>query len=177
MSTGQRDRPVERDEPPGYVRAGQRLLTVAEDVVYVSIAVLLVAGAAVLVVKAAVDLVKGAQEGPADALIETLDSLLLVFIFVELLFAVRSTLQERQIVAEPFLLAGILVCIKEIIVLAVTAPADYMDKGPQFARAMVEIGLLGGLVLVLTAASVLLRRKEREPEENSSEGTVTGAGD
>ena len=167
-------RPSTSDDPPGYVRYGQRLLTIAEDAVYVSIALLLVAGAGVLLVRAAIDLVSGAGEGTADAMIKTLDSLLLVFIFVELLYAVRSTLQERQIVAEPFLIAGVLVCIKEIIVLAVTAPADYVDKGPQFARAMVEIGLLGGLVAVLAVATVLLRRKEREPEENSGKKEPTG---
>ena len=84
----------------------------------------------------------------------------------------RITLKERQIVAEPFLLAGILVCIKEIIVLSVEAPTEYIDKGPQFARAMVEIGVLGGLVLVLAGTAVLLRKKEKEPEENS--GTDDG---
>ncbi len=103
-----------------------------------------------------------------------LDALLLVFIFVELLYAVRITLKERQIVAEPFLIAGILVCIKEIIVLSVKAPEDYIDKGPEFARAMVEIGVLGGLVLVLAAAAVLLRRKEREPEENADTQNADG---
>ncbi|MDP9466568.1 MAG: phosphate-starvation-inducible PsiE family protein [Actinomycetota bacterium] len=67
--------------------------------------------------------------GP-DAFIDTLDAILLVFIFVELLYAVRITLKERQIVAEPFLIAGILVCIKEIVVLAVKAPSDYLEKAP-----------------------------------------------
>ncbi len=41
-----------------------------------------------------------------------LDALLLVFIFVELLYAVRTTLKERQIVAEPFLIAGILTAMR-----------------------------------------------------------------
>ena len=159
----------ETEDAPTYVRYGRRLLTVAEDAIYVSIALLLVAGAGVLLVRAGFDLVSGATEGTSDAMIKTLDSLLLVFIFVELLYAVRSTLEERQIVAEPFLIAGILVCIKEVIVLSVSAPADYIDKGPQFARAMVEIGILGALVVVLTAAAVLLRRKEREPEENAGD--------
>jgi uncharacterized membrane protein (DUF373 family) len=150
------------------VRLGTRLLSLAEDVIYVSIAALLTLGAIAVLVRAAGSLVTGAQGGTADAMIDTLDAVLLVFIFVELLFAVRITLRERQIVAEPFLLAGILVCIKEIIVLSVEAPADYIDKGPQFARAMVEIGLLGVLVAVLAGTTVLLRRKEREPEENSN---------
>jgi uncharacterized membrane protein (DUF373 family) len=159
--------PTSKDDPPRHVRLGNRALVVVEDVVYVSIAVLLAAGAAVLVVRAAIELVKGAGEGKPDAMIEVLDALLLVFIFVELLYAVRITLKDRQIVAEPFLIAGILVCIKEIVVLAVKAPSDYLDDGPQFARAMVEVAILGGLVVVLAATTVLLRRKELEPEENS----------
>ena len=169
MTSSRSDR---KDEPPALARLGSKALSLTEDVIYVSIAVLLAAGAAVLLVRAAISLIGGAQDRASDSLIETLDAILLVFIFVELLYAVRITLKERQIVAEPFLLAGILVCIKEIIVLSVEAPTEYIDQGPQFARAMVEIGLLGGLVLVLAGTAVLLRKKENEPEENS--GTDDG---
>ena len=153
---------------PARVSLGNRALVLVEDLVYVSLAVLLAAGAIVLVARSAVALYDGARGDGPEALIDTLDAILLVFIFVELLYAVRITLKERQIVAEPFLVAGILVCIKEIVVLAVKSPTEYIDKGPQFARAMVEIGLLGGLVLVLAGAAVVLRRKEREPEENAN---------
>ena len=159
--------PPKDEEPPAHVRLGNRALVLVEDAVYVSIAVLLACGAAVLVVRAAIELARGAGSGKPDAMIEVLDALLLVFIFVELLYAVRITLKDRQIVAEPFLIAGILVCIKEIVVLAVKAPSDYLEKGPEFARAMVEIGILGVLVVVLAGTTVLLRKKEREPEENS----------
>ncbi len=160
--------PKEKDNPPLHVRLGNRTLVIIEDAIYVSIAALLAMGAIVLVGRAAVELASAAfDEGP-DALLDTLDAILLVFIFVELLYAVRITLKERQIVAEPFLIAGILVCIKEIIVLAVKSANEYIGKGPEFARAMVEIGLLGGLVLLLAGSGVLLRRKEREPEENEN---------
>ena len=162
------------EKPPAHVRFGNRALVLVEDAVYVSIAVLLAAGAAILVARAAIILVKGATTSGTDAFIDTLDAILLVFIFVELLYAVRITLKERQIVAEPFLVAGILVCIKEIIVLSVEAPADYISKGPEFARAMVEVGLLGVLVLVLAGTTVLLRKKEKEPEENSGTDPATG---
>lgn len=162
------------EKTPPHVRLGNRLLVVVEDLVYVSLAVLLAAGSLVLVVKAVMELVNGAQADGPEALIDTLDAILLVFIFVELLYAVRSTLKERQIVAEPFLVAGILVCIKEIIVLAVKSPTEYIEKGPEFARAMVEIGLLGAIVLVLAAAAVVLRRKEKEPEENENTTAADG---
>jgi uncharacterized membrane protein (DUF373 family) len=156
------------DEPtPSRVRIGDRLLVIVEDVIYASIAVLLAASALVVLVRAALSGVQSATSAEPDAMIEVLDSLLLVFIFVELLYAVRTTLRERQIVAEPFLIAGILTAIKEIIVLSVKAANDYLGKGPEFARAIVEIGVLGALVIGLAWAAVLLRVKEKEPQENS----------
>jgi uncharacterized membrane protein (DUF373 family) len=160
--------PDEKEDPPVRVSLGNRALVLVEDAIYVSIAALLSLGSIVLVVRAAIELVNGALASGPDPLLDTLDAILLVFIFVELLYAVRITLKERQIVAEPFLIAGILVCIKEIIVLAVKSANEYIGKGPEFTRAMVEIGLLGGLVLLLSASGVLLRKKEKEPEENES---------
>ena len=157
---------------PERVRLGDRLFVLVEDAIYVVIAVLLAASAAVVLVRAAITAFTAAGSSAQDAMVDVLDRLLLVFIFVELLYAVRTTLKERQIVAEPFLVAGILTAIKEIIVLSVKAPSEYLDKGPQFARAMVEIGLLGALVLLLSFAAVLLRVKEKEPEEGSSGADV-----
>ena len=164
------------EKPPAHVRLGNRALVLVEDAVYVSIAVLLAVGAAVLVVRAGFTLARGAVDSSPDAFIDTLDAILLVFIFVELLYAVRITLKQRQIVAEPFLIAGILVCIKEIVVLAVKAPTDYLEKGPEFARAMVEIGLLGVLVVLLAGTTVLLRKKEKEPEENAGTDSASEGG-
>lgn len=162
------------DKQSERVSMGNRLLVKVEDVIYVSLAALLTGGAAVLVVRAAVELVRGTLAADRSSLVDVLDSLLLVFIFVELLYAVRTTLKERQIVAEPFLIAGILASIKEIIVLSVTAAEDYIDKGPQFARAMVEIGVLAGVVLALAVTAVLLRAKETRPEENSNTTAADG---
>ena len=103
--------------------------------------------------------------GASGVVLEILDRLLLVFIVVELLFTVRVTLRKREIIAEPFLIVGIIASIKEIIVLSVRA-ADYVGKGDKFADALQEVAVLGALVLVLSGAAVLLRLKEREPEES-----------
>jgi uncharacterized membrane protein (DUF373 family) len=164
------------DKQAERVSWGNRLLVVVEDIIYVSIAVLLAAGAAVLVVRSAIALVEGTLAGDRSSLVNVLDTLLLVFIFVELLYAVRTTLKERQIVAEPFLIAGILASIKEIIVLSVAAAEDYIDKGPQFARAMVEIGVLGAVVALLAVTAVLLRAKEEKPQENWNTTAADGRG-
>ncbi|MDT7731472.1 MAG: hypothetical protein QOK45_1725 [Mycobacterium sp.] len=60
-------------------------------------------------------------------MIEILDGLLLVFIFVELLYAVRSCMRSHEIVAGPFLIVGILAGTKEIVVLSVAA-ATLLDS-------------------------------------------------
>ena len=93
-------------------------------------------------------------------MLEVLDGLLLIFIFVELLYAVRSCLRSHEIVAEPFLIVGILAGIKEIVVLSVEA-ATLLKKGPEFSRAVVEIGVLGAVVLVLAIAAFVLRERRR----------------
>jgi len=159
----------EQERPPSApVRFGNRLLVIVEDAIYVSIAVLLAAGAIVITIRSAGILFDRSTESGPDVMLDVLDSLLLVFIFVELLYGVRTTLKERQIVAEPFLIVGILASIKEIVVLSVKAANEYIGKGPEFARAMVEVGLLGGLIVLLSFAAVLLRKKENEPAENSN---------
>ena len=102
---------------------------------------------------------------PVDTtMLEILDGLLLIFIFVELLYGVRACLRSHEIVAEPFLIVGILAGIKEIVVLSVEA-ATLLKEGPQFARAVVEIGVLAGVVLALALAAFVLRERRRDTED------------
>jgi uncharacterized membrane protein (DUF373 family) len=105
--------------------------------------------------------------GEGDVAMDTassvLDTLLLVFVLVELLSAVRVTLTERQLLAEPFLLVGVIATIKEIVVTSTEAKDTAGTRA--FDDLAIEIGVLSGLLLVLAVALFLLRRKEREPEE------------
>ncbi len=150
----------ERDEEDRQ-RFADRVLLFFEDAVYWAIAVVLVVGSGALVISQFNTLLR-LREAPAKAvMLEVLDGLLLIFIFVELLYAVRSCLRSHEIVAEPFLIVGILAGIKEIVVLSVEA-ATLLDRGPDFSRAVVEIGVLGGVVLVLALAAFVLRERRRD---------------
>ena len=100
------------------VRAGNRALEFAGGVVYVGIAAFLLVpavGAFVTATRRVPTLFGGG--GAAQSALEILDTLLLVFIVVELLFAVRITIAKRELIAEPFLLVGIIASIREIVVL------------------------------------------------------------
>ena len=152
------------DARPQHLRIADRVFALAENIVYGGIALLLFVTALVLLVQAAGQLLSIPEIGVQDAAIEVLDALLLVFIVVELLVAVRTTVIKRELVAEPFLLVGIIASIKEIVVLSVKA-AEQAGKGPTFDDQVTVIAVLGVLVLLLGIAAWLLRLKEREPDE------------
>ena len=153
------------DEPPRYVRIGNALLAVTEDAIYVGIAAVLAVAAGALLVSAAKGMTELGGDAPAsEVVLNVLDTLLLVFIVVELLFAVRVILGRREVVADPFLVVGMIASIKEIIVLSVEA-ADYVGDDDKFFHAIIEVGVLGLVVLVLAAAAIMLRAKEQKPAE------------
>jgi uncharacterized membrane protein (DUF373 family) len=158
-------------------RFADRALGFLEDIVYWAIAVVLVIGSIALLV-AQFNTMLGLRSAPASTvMLEVLDGLLLIFIFVELLYAVRSCLRSREIVAEPFLIVGILACIKEIVVLSVEA-AKLLEQGPQFSRAIVQVAVLGVVVLVLALAAYVLRERRRDdsdPAEKDARDEETAA--
>jgi uncharacterized membrane protein (DUF373 family) len=160
------------DEPRGLLDASRRAdqaLSWGEVAIYFATALILLAGAAILVGDAVltfVDYMAGG-EPVLVAASEVLSILLLVFVFVELLGAVRKTLRERRLLAEPFLLVGIIASIKEIVVVAgAERPAD--EGFEAFRNGMVEIGVLAGVVLVLAISALLLRAREEKPAEEDS---------
>lgn len=163
-SRARRAEKTDEPDPPRYVRIGNALLAIAEDVIYAGIAGLLIVSAVALLLSAGAGLTALGGHSTSEVVLNVLDRLLLVFIVVELLFAVRVILGRREVVAEPFLVVGMIASIKEIIVLSVEA-ADYVGKGDKFVHSIVEVGVLGVLVLVLSVAAIMLRAKEREPKE------------
>jgi uncharacterized membrane protein (DUF373 family) len=162
-----KDAPAARPEPVG--RFADRGLEVAENLVYILAAFMLLAAAVAVLVATAYGLAVGIADGTADAVVSALDGLLLVFIVLELLAGVRATVAEHRLIAEPFLLVGIIASIKEIVVLTLKAQETRGSDGSEFSDAMIEIGVLGGLVVGLSVASFLVRRKEREPEEEDED--------
>jgi uncharacterized membrane protein (DUF373 family) len=139
-------------------------LTWGETGIYAVVALLLLGGAGVLLGEAITAAARDLDGGVINAMTGMLSTLLLVFVFVELLSATRATIRERRLVAEPFLLVGIIASIKEIVLVA--GAEDTKNKPfDEFRDAMVEIGALAGVIIVLSVSALLLRVREREPSE------------
>ena len=151
----------------GEDNAAMRALRLAEDGVYYAMAVVLLAAAAVVLVYAVESFVR-VLDDTETAMLEVLDGLLLVFIFVELLYAVRVTLSRHEIAAEPFLLIGIIASIKEIVVVSVEAAGAVGDSS-LFDDRVLLIAVLGGVVLALTLAILMLRRSQTYPSEKADD--------
>ncbi len=149
-------------------RLADQVLGWAEDAIYWGIAVVLVFGSAALLVAQFNTLLRLRNTSASTLMLELLDGLLLIFIFVELLYAVRVCLRSHEIVIEPFLVVGILSAIKEIVVLSVEA-AKLLEEGPEFSRAVVEIGVLGGVVLALAVAAFVLRARGSDTHDRPNE--------
>ena len=158
------------DSAPG-VTMVDRTSAWIETALYIVIGAVLVCAAGLLLGEAAYKLATEFDDGVVPAARDALDTLLLTFIFVELFAAVRVTVRQQHLVAEPFFLVGIIAAIKEIVLL-VGAEDLSSDDWEAFRNGMIEVGVLAGVILVLTVCTLLARRRLREPteEQESEEG-------
>lgn len=137
---------------------GDNLIEFVEVVIYTAVSAILVLGAVALLIDSAVSFFDDLEISVLWASTQMLSVLLLVFVFVELLGAVRSTIRQRRLLAEPFLLVGIIASIKEIVLIGGTERV-ISEEFHVFRDAMVEIGVLAVVVLLLSISTVLLRTR------------------
>ena len=130
----------------------------AEDFFYVAVAGALVIIGALYLVYTGYQFVAHAIDGGdlAVLVIELLSGLLLVFIFTEIIHTIRAIIDEKILVAEPFLIVGIVAAIRRMVVLSAEA-SELLGK-PAFSDAMLELGVLAVMVLLLGLTVFLLRR-------------------
>jgi uncharacterized membrane protein (DUF373 family) len=138
----------------------------AEVTAYALVGVVLILGAALLVGQAVYEFLDSVNDGVVDAARQMLDTLLLTFIFIELFGAVRVTLREQRLVAEPFFLVGIIAAIKEVVLLIGTKNLSE-QASHAFRQGIIEVGVLAGVVLALSFCTFIVRRSRREPGEAS----------
>jgi uncharacterized membrane protein (DUF373 family) len=154
--------------PDRYKRVFTGILNAFERIAYVAIALALSIPIVMLVFSAALSMLEVYEVGVLETALTVLDRVLLAFIFVELIDTVRVTVRERGIfIAEPFLLVGLIAVVRRILLL--TAEIE-RASAEEFQNMLLELGVMTGLVIVLTGALYFTRRmrlseKERESPE------------
>ena len=105
--------------------------------------------------------------GAVDSVVATIDHLLFVFMLVEILHTVRVSFRTGTLVCEPFLIVGLIASIRRVLV--ITLKSSEASQGGKiitqnkdlFESTMLELGVLGGLILVMVISIYLLRRSEQ----------------
>jgi uncharacterized membrane protein (DUF373 family) len=133
--------------------------------VYYGAAFALLVTVGVLFVSAGASLLAVFEAGPLETALAVLDRVLLIFIFVELLNSIEVVVRENEILAEPFLLIGLIAVVRRI--LLVTAEAERATP-EEFLNLVLELGVLTALVISLAAALYFTRRIERRDREGEA---------
>ncbi len=136
-----------------------------EQAIYVALGALLAITALLALAGAGRLLIAGVQDwSGTEAVFEIMDRLLFVLMLVEILYTVRASMQAGGLRSEPFLIVGLIACIRRILVLSLeTSNITKIDNwSPQtadlFRAAMIELGVLAGLVMVMVGAIYVVRR-------------------
>jgi uncharacterized membrane protein (DUF373 family) len=131
-----------------------------QDVVYVSLGILLSLSAGALLVQGAVDLVRAVREGvDVRAIVTLLDQILLALMIIELLYTVQVSFREHTLVAEPFLLVALIAAVRRILVITAEFGAQPRIDPETFRHIMSELALLTLLIVVLVPSIVFMRRR------------------
>jgi uncharacterized membrane protein (DUF373 family) len=107
------------------------------------------------------------ERGDNVALIVNIDRLLFVLMVIEILHTVRVSFRSGILVCEPFLVVGLIASIRRVLVITLESsqssqPNRWTDEAGEFFNAtMMELGVLGGLILIIVISIFLLRYTRR----------------
>jgi uncharacterized membrane protein (DUF373 family) len=136
----------------------------AQGVVYYGVTLVLLVAIVILFFSIGQILLAAFEVDPLQTTLDILDRVLLTMIFVELLITIEVIVREHQLVAEPFILIGLVAVVRRI--LLVTAEAGQSVQDPErFLNLITELGVLTALVISLSAALYVARRTVRRQEE------------
>jgi uncharacterized membrane protein (DUF373 family) len=127
------------------VRRWISVLEHSQDIVAVLVGIVLVLLAGVLLLSGIIDFVDGADGSISKAAPQLLDRVLLVLILVEIVHTVVLSLRAHRLIAQPFIVVGLIAVIRFILVV--------LTPGGQGASAA-ELGLLIGMVAVFVAGLI-----------------------
>ena len=154
----------ERDEPP-FIRGASDMFLHVEQAIYIALGVVLSLTALLALAGTGKLLWEGLQDWTGTtSVFEVIDRLLFVLMLIEILYTVRASIQTGTLSSEPFLIVGLIACIRRILVISletsnVTQPDKWTPEARDlFQAAMVELGVLAGLVIVMVGAIWFVRR-------------------
>lgn len=137
----------------------------AEQIAYVAVGGLLAVAAVIALAGAVALLWRGALDWSGTGeVFETVDRLLFVLMLIEIMHTVSASVRTGGLTVQPFLVVGLIASIRRVLVITLeTSEAmrghDWTNAvQAQFQASMLELGVLGGLILVMVCSIYLMHR-------------------
>jgi uncharacterized membrane protein (DUF373 family) len=138
-----------------------RAFQAVEDIVYVGLGLLLACSALVLLWNGCVDVVRAVVSGSLPTRItHLLDRILLILLIVELLYTVQVSFKEHSLVAQPFLLVGLIATVRRVLVIIAEFGEARELTRTSMRDFVIELGVLTVLILTLVASLMVLRKAD-----------------
>ena len=154
-----------------HVRSTADLMHKAEQVVYAVVGFMLVLALALALAGSANLLWEGSRDWTgSDSIYHVIDRLLFVLMLVEILHTVHASIRSGTLLCEPFLIVGLIACIRRILVITletsqITQPGRWDEKNQAlFQSSMIELGMLAILILVLIGGIWVISRTKVSAE-------------
>lgn len=157
---GQREEDVEEQSGPEQNSFATEIFTQVEHWITIGIGIVLIVTTLLLLTGTLAGVWEIFRHWPVtDNVFLVVDKLLFVLMLVEILHTVRQSVARDQIAVEPFLIVGLIACVRRILIVTVEVANHGQNQDTShFDHAMIELGVLGGLVLVLIFSIFLSRR-------------------
>ena len=156
-----------------HVETEPRFWSITETIIYLAVSGVIVITAFIALSNCGLTVWHGLHSwNLRSTVIGNIDGLLLVLMLVEILHTVRISVHSHVLVAEPFLMVGLIATIRRILVIGLEAgnlsrPETWNEQSQTLFRASIlELGLLGLLVMIFVAAIYVLRRSRAPAEES-----------
>ena len=142
-----------------WLRQSADVIKHAEQSVYAVIGAMLVLALILALLGSLTLLLQGARDlTHTDAIFQIIDRLLFVLMLVEILHTVHASIRSGTLVCAPFLIVGLIACIRRILVITletsqITQPERWgAGNMPLFQASMIELGVLALLIVVLVGS-------------------------
>ena len=140
----------------------------AESAIYAALGLILVLTSVLSIGSAAAALWSALQDyGSAELIVATVDRLLFTLMIVEILHTVGVSFRSGTLVAQPFLIVGLIASIRRVLVITLettqaSGPGKWTpETQAMFNAHMLELGVLAGLILIIVISIYMLGHKER----------------
>ncbi len=143
-------------------RIAASMLHRAESIVLALIAVVLIILALMLLGSSTMSLVNAFREGQVStSAIDILDSVLLVMMMMEIVYTVAVSLESHSLVAEPFLVVGLIAAIRRMLIITAESTRVEATNTDAFRSLLIELALLAFIVIGMAVSVYVLRRSNK----------------